>query len=342
MKRTGHLFERILQRDNLRLAFWKAMKGKRDRPDAQAFAAQLEIELNGLTRPLQEGSLGFGISSQFTIFDPKERVITAPCFRERVVHHAIMNVCEPVFERWLIDDTFACRTGKGRIAALLRARQFSSRQPLAIKLDMRKYFDSVPQDILLANLARIFDDRRLLDLLSSIVGSYQTSPKRGLPIGSLTSQHLANFHLGWFDRFVKERLRVRGYVRYMDDCVLWSDSSNQLRELSAACDEYLSKELGLTLKHGEPIQQVRHGFEFLGCRVYPDHLKLNGRSRRRFRKKLRELEASFAAGEISESDLQERATSLIAFCQTDQLKSWTFRTQALQQLAVIGHGAPTG
>ena len=337
MKRTGHLFEAVLERDNLRLAFWKALKGKRTRPDAQAFAACLERELQELAQGVPVGRF-----HQFLIRDPKERVITAPGFDERVLHHAIMNVCEPVFERWLIDDTFACRVGKGRIAGLLRARQFSARQPLAVKLDMRKYFDSVSHQNLLARLERLFCDQRLLDLFSGIVASYATSPGRGLPIGSLTSQHLANFYLGWFDRFVSERLKVRGYLRYMDDCVLWSDSVDRAQALASACSEFLDGELELTVKPFDRIHRTRHGFEFLGCRVYPNHLKLAGRSRRRFRKKLAALETSFEVGDISERDLQERATSLLAFCCTTDLKSWKFRTGVLQQLAVSGHGARTG
>ena len=107
------------------------------------------------------------IYHQFTIFDPKQRLITAPCFRERVLHHAIMNVCEPVFERWLIADTFACRRGKGRIAALNRALQFSWRHGFFFKLDIRKYFDSVSHPILKTRLERLFKDRMLLRSLRS-------------------------------------------------------------------------------------------------------------------------------------------------------------------------------
>ena len=151
-----------------------------------------------------------GVYHQFTIFDPKERLITAPCFRERVLHHAIMNVCEPVFERWLIADTFACRKGKGRIVALERARTFAGRFPFFLKFDIRKYFDSISHDDPVGPAAAdLQGPSRLLMLLDRIIAAYETAPGRGLPIGSLTSQHFANFYLGWFDRFVKEDLGVR-------------------------------------------------------------------------------------------------------------------------------------
>lgn len=126
MKRASHLFEAILERENFRIAFSKAVAGKRDRTDARIFANDLEANLRNLALSVRNDSVVLGQSRQFTIFDPKERLITAPCFRERVLHHAIMNVCEPVFERWLISDTFACRRGKGRVAAVRRAVDFAA------------------------------------------------------------------------------------------------------------------------------------------------------------------------------------------------------------------------
>ena len=168
-----------------------------------AFLHDLDHHLEAMAEQLQAGTFPLGRFRQFIRFDPKERIITAPCFPERVLHHAIMNVCEPVFERWLIDDTFACRAGKGRLAALDAAQQFARRFPFFLKLDIRKYFDSMSHDRLLELLARRFKDRALLDCSA---GSCVRSGAGwgGLPIGSLTSQHFANFYLGWFDRFVKE------------------------------------------------------------------------------------------------------------------------------------------
>ena len=176
-------------------------------------ALRLDENLAGLARDLAEGTYTVGPYHQFTIFDPKERLITAPCFRDRVLHHALTLVCEPVFERFLIADTFACRRGKGREAAVERAKQFARRYPWFLKLDIRKYFNSIDHEILLGLLARKFKDRRLLDLFGRIIASYEVAPGRGVPIGSLTSQHFANFYLGWLDRFVKEGLRAGGYVQ---------------------------------------------------------------------------------------------------------------------------------
>ncbi|MCA9093230.1 MAG: hypothetical protein KDA68_07060, partial [Planctomycetaceae bacterium] len=260
MKRVGNLFPRIHTLETLRIAYWRAGIGKRTRRDAQQFAEQLDGNLRDLSRGIQTGRLPCGDFHQFLIRDPKERLITAPAFSERVLHHAILHVCEPWFERWLIDDTFACRRGRGRLKALERARRFARHFPFYLKLDIRKYFDSIPHELLLVRLERVFKDRDLLRLFEQIVQLYRGDLGRGLPIGSLTSQHFANFYLGWFDRFVKERLRIRGYVRYMDDMVLWGNSSQEMQQVQLACCEFLQEELQLETKPFR-INSTSHGMD---------------------------------------------------------------------------------
>lgn len=342
MKRATGLFPKIADRENLRLAFYRAIRGKRDRADVRDFASRLEYNLQQLSAELLGGNLVVGGSVQFTIHDPKRRVITAPCFRERVLHHAIMNVCEPVFERFLIEDTYACRRGKGRIAALRRARYFSSRFSAGLKTDIRKYFDSISHVVLISLLERRFKDQRLMNLLIRIIQSYHTEPGRGLPIGSLTSQHLANFYLARFDRFVKQTLGRRGYVRYMDDCVVWGETGSELRAILESCREFLQNELRLQIKPHALVRATRHGLPLLGCRVFPTHMVLNRRSRNRFRRRLRELEEEYLAGAIDELALQSRGTALLSFAQADGTKSWQFRTRVLKTSLVSSQWAPTG
>jgi hypothetical protein len=342
MKRVAHLFEQIVDRDNMRLAFSRAVRGKRDRRDARRFSEHLEDNLRAVQQRLLCGDFCVGRFHQFVIHDPKGRIITAPCFEERVLHHAITNVCEPVFERWLIADTYACRVGKGRLPALDRAREFARSFGFFLKLDIRKYFDSIPHDELLQRLTRIFKDRRLMQLFDRIVRSFRGLLGRGVPIGSLTSQHLANFYLGWFDRFVKEQLRVKGYVRYMDDMALWGGSTCELSARLDACREFLDTELRLELKDAPYINRVRHGVDLLGCRVFPSHVTLNCRSRTRFRRKLAALEAAFQSGEIEELQLQQRAGSLVAFSTSGAVSSFQLRRRVLQGLAVSGHRLEPG
>jgi len=338
MKRVANLFESVLDRENLRSAVGKAMRGKRDRPEVVAYLQNLDHHLETMATELRAGTFPLGRFRQFIRFDPKERVITAPCFPERVLHHAVTNVCEPVFETGLIADTFACRAGKGRLAALVRAREFAGRFPFFLKLDIRKYFDSVPHDRLLELLARQFKDRHLLDLFGRIVRAFRGGMGRGLPIGSLTSQHLANFYLGRFDRFAKETLRVRGYVRYMDDMALWAASKSELADALRRTDEFLRNDLRLTLKPTPYVNRVEHGMDFLGCRLYRGHMVLNRRSKRRFRRRLAWLERCHGSGLLSERQLQDRVTAMTAFTRTPGLCSWRFRQSVLQQESVGGPG----
>jgi RNA-directed DNA polymerase len=330
MKRAANLFDAIADRDNLRLAFYKARRGKRDRGAVQQFAADLDRNLAQMAKELQSGSITVGAFQQFEIHDPKKRLITAPCFRERVLHHAIINVCEPHLERWLIADTFACRTGKGRTAALLRTQHFARRFPFFLKLDIRHYFDSISHGRLLERLGHIWKDQQLLALFERVVGAFRGTVGRGVPIGSLISQHLANFYLGWFDRFVKESLRMRGYVRYMDDMLIWSDSKVALRSTVAAGTAYLRDVLDLELKSWPYLNRTTHGMDFLGCRVFRWHTILNRRSRVRFRRKLGALQRRHDAGFISEAQLQQRGTALVAFTRTPGVRAWRFRARCIQ------------
>jgi retron-type reverse transcriptase len=220
MKRIGQLYDGIWDWDNLRTAFWKARKGAARNRSVQQFEARLDENLSSLAAELSEERVQSAGSTQFIIHDPKKRTITAPAFRDRVLHHAIMNVCEPHLDHWLIFDSYACRKGKGRLAALKRATEYAKAHGWYLKLDIRKYFESIPHDNLLRALHLKFKDKRLLKLLEQLIVSDRGI---GLPIGSLMSQHLANFYLNPVDRLCREQLRVPGYVRYMDDFSLWTD-----------------------------------------------------------------------------------------------------------------------
>ncbi len=330
MKRAGKLLERIVERDNLRSALHKALRGKRGRHEAVSFTANLDKNLSAMSDQLRHGTFDFGGFQQFVIHDPKERLISAPCFAERVAHHAIMNVCEPILDRWLIDDTYACRVGRGRVAALRRAQQFAHRNEFFLKLDIRKYFDSIPHAKLLERLAKRIKDKSILGLFAKIIGCFRRQEGRGLPIGSLMSQHFANFYLGWFDRHVKEGMKIRCYVRYMDDMGIWTGDKKQLRNVLAASAAWLAGELGLCVKDFPFINRTRCGMDFLGCRVFRGRMILNRRSRVRFRSKLHNLERRFEEGNLSQMELRERATALVAFTRTEGVSSWQFRQ------AVIG------
>lgn len=288
------------------------MRGKRDRSQVTGFVARLEENLDRMGQEIRDGTIEVGRYDSFVIHDPKQRRISAPCFCERVLHHAILNVCEPALEAFAISDSYSCRIGKGQFAALERAQRFAAQHAWFLKLDVRKYFESIPKTLLLDKLGRRFREEHLLDLLHRIVWSFEPNLNRGVPIGALTSQHFANFYLGYLDHFVKENLRFRGYVRYMDDFVLWHDDRMWLAESRRKIEAFLEQLLDLELNPAN-LNRTERGMDFLGYRVYPDGRRLNRRSRRRFRKRFRGLEQALEMGAITEEEAQARGECLVAF-----------------------------
>jgi len=215
----------------------------------------------------------------------------------------------------LIFDTYACRKEKGQFKAVRRAQEFTRQNDWFLKADVRKFFDSVPHDRLKDLLRRKFKDNQLLFWFDRIIDTYETQPGRGLPIGNLTSQYFANFYLDPLDRFVKETLRVKSYVRYMDDFALWHGSKEELKKIRNEICIFVPDALGLELKHKPYLNHTRHGMDFLGMRVFPDAVHLNRRSKQRFTSKVRHYEWLLACGHLTEGDFQERVTALTAFVQ---------------------------
>ena len=179
MKRVGNIFGAVVERDNLRDAFLKASRGKRSRLDQRRYAENLDVELERLREGLLNVDYPVGGYSRFMIYDPKEREICVAPFGERVLHHALMNVCEPFFDRWLVFDTYACRKGKGQLRAVRRAARFAARYAWFLKCDFRKFFDSVPHEGLKRLVERKFKDPFVIAWFERIVAAYEKTPGRG-------------------------------------------------------------------------------------------------------------------------------------------------------------------
>jgi RNA-directed DNA polymerase len=277
------------------------------------FSSNFEDNIQHLRGQLLSESVAVGNYSFFKVFDPKERLICAAAFPERVLHHAMMNHCEPVLDNFSIFDSYACRKGKGLHKALARAAEFTRKKRWYLKLDIRKYFDSIDHDIAMTLLARRFKDPRLLRLFEKILCSYSTRPGKGVPIGNLISQHLANFYLGVFDHWIKEARHIRHYIRYMDDFVLFGGSKGDLRMELAAIREFLAVHLSLSLREPVQLNRCAAGLPFLGFRVFGNRVRLSPRSRKRFVRRFRDYERKFLSGEWSEPTLVRHIQPLIAF-----------------------------
>lgn len=322
MKRFTNLWCQITDFANLLEAARKAQKGKRYRDNILAFNYNRESELLDLQATLIAQTYRPGAYRTFEIVEPKRRLISVAPYRDRVVHHALCNIIAPLVEPSFIYDSYANRVGKGSHRALDRFIHFSRNRRFVLQCDLQKYFPSIDHNILKAVIRRKIKCKNTLWLIDSIIDNSNEQPpavfhfpgddllspidrRRGLPIGNLTSQFFANWYLNPFDHFVKNTLRVKNYVRYVDDFALFSDSREFLQDARQAIEENLAT---LRLKiHPVKSQlfETRHGANFLGFRVLPDRIRVRTENLRRARRRLRRLHAEYAIGKLSLKELTQ-------------------------------------
>jgi hypothetical protein len=254
MRRTRIDVRVVAEYANLADAACKAARGKRAQPEVGAFFARFDANLARLSEAIHTGQVPLGGYRCFQIHDPKPRMIHAPGFPDRVIHHALLNRMGATFERTEVASSFACRPGKGVLAAARAAQSAIRRYPWYVKVDIRGYFNHIDHEILLGLLARRFKGLDGQVLLALIIDSYHTQPGKGLPIGTLTSQHFANFYLDGLDRFLLETPGVQAHVRYMDDIIWWCDNKTAAKAQLAAVREFA-------------LQQRRTGLARVGVKV---------------------------------------------------------------------------
>lgn len=228
----------------------------------------------------------------------------------------------PVLDRSMIADTFACRTGKGTLKAVQRCQHHIRRFAWYSKQDVRQYFASIDQGVLLEMLERRFRSRDVLALVRRVIESHEDLPGCGLPIGALTSQHLANFYLGALDRFLLERVKVRGMVRYMDDFAFWSDDREEAR---AAVTEFVANSLRLTLREPGEINRSSHGITLCGYRIYAGSIRLAASRRRRFRQTQVKWERLWLTGDLTRAELQNGYAAALAITLHADSRQWRRR-----------------
>lgn len=316
-----NLYEIITAWPNLLKAYKKACKGKRGLWYVADFEIRLEENLLKLQDELIKKTYRPGRYHSFYIHDPKKRLISAAPFRDRVVHHALCNVIEPIFERSFIYDSYANRTGKGTHRALNRCQIFARRFKYLMFCDIRQYFPSVDHEILRSIIARKINDPETLWLIDSILESgkdilkdnydmvyfpgddlFAVDRPRGLPIGNLTSQFWANVYLNGFDHFVKRELQCKGYVRYVDDTVFFDNEIERLWQWKKAIVERLA-ELRLTIHPGTHPRAVEEGITFLGFVVFPQRKRLKRVRGISFQRKFRLMRRQWLRGQIPMSKM---------------------------------------
>lgn len=284
--------------ENLFLAYQKARKGKTTKEYVIEFEENLLENLAQLRNELLFHSYRPKPLKTFIIRDPKVRKISKSHFRDRIIHHAVCNIIEPYFERHFIYDSYANRKRKGTLKAIKRFNDFSrkvsrnhTQRAYALKADIKQYFETVDHKTLKTIIQTEIKDKRVLWLISVILSNYESKiSNQGMPLGNLTSQFFANVFLNELDQFVKHQLRVKYYVRYVDDFVLFHNSKEVLAEQTAQIDSFLKENLKLKL-HPEKskIIPLYRGVEFLGLKIFPHHKILRRKNLRRFQRKLQAL-----------------------------------------------------
>jgi len=348
MKRAGNQWPELTSFPNLLTAARRAAAGKHKRPDVAAFLHELEWELIRLRRELLDGSYQPGGYRTFRVLDPKPRLISAASFRDRVVHHALTQILEPIFERRFSKDSFACRVGLGTHRALAQAREGARGSRFVLKCDVRKYFPSVDHEILKELLARAVKCRPTLELAGKIIdgsnpqgAAYSYFPgddlftpagrRRGLPLGNQTSQFFANVYLNPLDQFINRTLRPAVYVRYVDDFLLFGAGKGELAEMQQAIAEFLDG-LRLRMHSGKSrAYRVSEGVTFLGWRVFPDRARLVRDNVVRFRRKLCGLRDEYNAGAAEWREVDTRVRAWIAHAAHGE--TWGLREQVFGQCA---------
>ena len=331
MQTYGNLYGKVCSYENLFLAFRKARKGKSDKWYVKRFEVDLDNELLRLKRELEELAYEPRPLKRFIIRDPKTRVIHASHFRDRVVHHALCNVLEPIFDRTFMHDSYANRKGKGGLAALDRFDEFKRKASqngrlvrgakdnnmvvgYVLKADIRHYFPSVDHDVLIAIIGKKIKDENVLWLIRKILANNDPALPKGMPIGNQTSQFFANIYLNELDYFVKHVLKARFYLRYVDDFVILDMSEARLTLFRGEINEFLKQRLKLEL-HEEKSQvyPLHKGIPLLGFRMFYHYRIPKKRNVLKLEKRMTALKLLYESGDFSAEEIAESLDGWLAY-----------------------------
>lgn len=311
MKRIGHIYPDVCSADNLYNAYRLARKGKGDRKEVARFDLHLEIELRQLREELMTKTYQPGAYRYRTIYERKPRTISIAPFRDRVVHHALMLVVEPRVDPQFIFDSYACRKNKGVHCAVERYQRWVAHYPYVLHLDIAGYFASVDQAKLKLQLRRKIKDPAVLFLFDQIIESYSIGKGKGLPIGNLTSQFLANLYLNDFDHWLKHEKKQHAYLRYVDDFFILGRDKRDLWSLVADIKTELA---GLALQlHPNKIhlRRTSERVDVLGYIVTERRRWLRNTNGYRFRRRFKKMAVKYKEGEMRLRDVQARVRSWI-------------------------------
>lgn len=303
-KTYGRLWMQITSFENLYLAFMDARKKKTEKPEVMRFQTRLEENLITMQNELLWKTWEPKPWRIFEVYEPKKRTVHAPAFCDRVIHHALVRVINPLFDRKMIDQSFACRMNRGTHRAVALAQRYAQEVQCRdggfyfLKCDVHHYFPSIDHDVLRRVIRQTISDCDALWLMDHILDA-SGFPGVGLPIGALTSQLFANIYLNELDHFVKDELGVKRYLRYMDDFLVFSSDKAPLRQILAEISSFLQTELRLSLNQKTRICSGHEAIDFCGYRIWTTHILPRKRNLRRVRKRLRRMARLYSHGQMT-------------------------------------------
>jgi len=336
-KAYKNLYPQIYDFENLHTAYIKARKGKRYAADVLKFSARLEENLIDIQNQLIWKSYRPSPYRYFTVYEPKERLIAALPFRDRILHHALCNIIGPIFENSFIYDSYACQVGRGVLAGVNRTTEFLRRarrkwgRVYCLKGDISKFFYSIDHEILKRIIGRRIFCQNTINLMNCIIDSSESV--QGIPIGNLTSQLWANIYLNKLDHFCKESLRIKLYLRYMDDFVILLPDKTFLQMILQEIKTFIQDNLRLMLNKKTQIFPVGpRPIDFLGYRIWPDYRLLRKANVLRTKRKFKKFARLYAEGSKSMADIRPNIMSWLGHCK--HADTWKLRKKILAQLLI--------
>lgn len=297
MKRHGNLFPQIIDRNNIELAYDKARKGKTWQRTIRRIDEHRDKALSRLQDDLSAERFTTSPYKIKKVYEPKERdIYVLPFYPDRIVQHALMNVLEPIWTPLFIHDSYACIPGRGLHAGSRRTMEFVRRYRYFLKCDISKFYPSIVHDTMYSIVEQKIKCPPALRVIGNII--YSIPGGRNVPIGNYTSQWKGNLYMNELDTHVKQDLKVKGYIRYCDDFILFSDSKQELHEWKADIEDFLWERMGLVFSKAE-VAPVSQGVDFLGYRHFPDKILLRKSTARRVRRRLSRLPHLYRSGRIT-------------------------------------------
>ena len=346
MKIYKDLFKKICSFQNLHLAYLKARRCKRYREEILRFSYNLERNLLNLRQELLSQTYWHGGYREFVVFEQKRRQIKAAPFRDRVVHHALCHVIEPIFDKGFIDDSYACRKNKGthkaikRLEGFIKSAESKSKKEedktdlYCLQCDVSKYFANIDHKILLGLIKKKIADRKAFWLVQKILNSsYETKSGVGIPLGNLTSQLFANIYLNELDQFVKHQLKEKYYLRYMDDFLILSFDKKKLHKIKNEIEEFLQRRLRLEL-HPKKVNvfPINKSIDFLGYRIFSNYRLLRKSTIKRFIKRTKLYQKRLKKGLTSQEKFKNSLKSWIVYAEFGN--SWRLRQDLSKRLKI--------